>query len=121
MSNPETKIQTRVMLTLSEKGCIIWRNETSGAYVGKVIHKSGQQVTLSNARMVRFGLCVGSADLIGIAPSGRFLACEIKTKTGRASADQLNFIERVRQAGGIAGIVRSPEDAIKLLEEAGEL
>jgi hypothetical protein len=108
------------MLTLSEAGCIVWRNETSGAYVGKVIHKAAQQVTLTNARLVRFGLCTGSSDLIGIAPSGRFLAVEIKTAKGRASAEQSNFIERVRQAGGVAGIVRSPEDAIKLLEEAGE-
>lgn len=113
--NPETRIQHRIMLALSEAGCIIWRNETSGAWVGKQIHRAGDQVTLTNARMIRFGLAVGSSDLIGIAPDGRFLAVEVKTKTGRASKEQLKFIDAVNNAGGIAGIARSPEEALQLI------
>lgn len=113
--NPETRIQRRIMLALSEAGCIIWRNETSGAWVGKQIHRAGDQVTLTNARMIRFGLAVGSSDLIGIAPDGRFLAVEVKTKTGRASKEQLKFIDAVNNAGGIAGIARSPEEALQLI------
>jgi hypothetical protein len=98
----ESDIQRLIMLALSEAGCLIFRNNVG---------------TLKNAAgiPIRFGLCVGSSDLIGIAPCGRFLAVEIKTCKGRATPDQLRFIEAVRAKGGIAGIARSPEDALALL------
>ncbi len=95
----------------------MWRNETAKAWVGKMIHKERDTVTLSGARMVSMGLCVGSADLIGIAPNGRFIAIEVKTATGRASSEQLRFIEAVKKSGGIAGICRSPKEALALLFE----
>lgn len=98
----ESDIQRLIMLALSEAGCLIFRNNVG---------------TLKNAAgiPIRFGLCVGSSDLIGIAPDGRFLAVEIKTCKGRATPEQLRFIGAVRARGGIAGIARSPEDAIALL------
>ena len=114
--NQETLIQRAIMLALSEADCIVWRNNTAGAYVGKVLHKAGDQVTLGNSHLVQFGLCKGSSDIIGIhCPTGRFLAVEVKTKTGRASPEQIQFIEAVRSSGGIAGIARSPADALELL------
>ena len=83
--------------------------------MGKQIHREGDQVTLTNARMMTFGLCVGSSDIIGITPSGKFLAIEVKTPKGRATKEQLRFIEAVKSAGGIGGIARSVEDALKLI------
>lgn len=115
--NQETKIQNAIHLTLSEAGCLIWRNETGNFWAGKVIHKERDTVTLSGARMVQAGLCKGSADLIGITPGGRFIAVEIKTPQGRATAEQLRFIDAVRASGGIAGICRSPKEALTLLFE----
>lgn len=111
----ETAIQNRIMLALSEAGCVVWRNAVSQTWVGKVIHKDREQVTLTDALPFSAGLCVGSSDIIGISPSGKFLAVEVKTKTGRASKEQLNFIEQVRRSGGIAGIARSPEEALELI------
>ena len=113
--NPETKLQNRILLALSDEGCTVWRNETAGVWLGKVIHKASDQVTLTNARMFTAGLCVGSSDIIGIAPGGRFLAIEVKTETGRPTQGQRRFIEAVRRAGGIAGIARSVEDALELI------
>jgi len=113
--NPETKIQNLILMSLSKAGCLLFRNESAGAWVGKVLHKDANQVTLTDARMIRFGLAVGSADIIGIAPCGRFLAIEIKTSTGRPTKEQLRFIEAVNNAGGISGIARSVEDALKLI------
>ena len=113
--NPETKIQNLILMALSKAGCLVFRNESAGAWVGKVLHKDANQVTLTDARMIRFGLAVGSADIIGIAPCGRFLAIEIKTSKGRPTKEQLRFIEAVNNAGGIAGIARSVEDALKLI------
>ena len=100
----ESDIQRLIMLALSEAGCLIWRNNTG---------------LLKNAAgiPIKFGLCVGSSDLIGIAPGGRFLAVEIKTCKGRATPEQLRFIEAVRARGGIAGIARSPAEALALLAQ----
>lgn len=117
--NPETKIMNAVMLALSEAGCTIWRSETAGAWVGRPVHREGQLVTLANARMIQAGLCKGGADLIGMAPCGRFLAVEIKTPTGRTTQEQDRFIAAVRAAGGIAGVARSPADALELLTQSG--
>lgn len=75
---------------------------------------------------LRYGLCNGSSDFIGyqsvtVTPGmvGKkiavFLALESKTEDGVLSADQLAFIESVRDAGGKAGVVRSALDAEELL------
>lgn len=98
----EADIMRACMLALSEAGCLIWRQNVG---------------TLKNAAgiPIRFGLCVGSSDLIGIAPCGRFLAVEVKTAKGKPTPEQERFIAAVRAKGGIAGIARSPEDALDLL------
>lgn len=115
--NPETKIQRRIMLALSKAGHTVWRNETGGFWTGQVIHKDGKTVTLANASMLPVGLCTGSSDLVGIqAKTGRFFAIEVKTKTGKASQEQKTFIAAVIKAGGLAGIARSPEEALNLLK-----
>ena len=67
-------------------------------------------------RKVRYGLGVGSADLIGILkPDGRFIAFEVKTETGRLSSDQKLWIAAVRNAGALAFVVRSVEEALACL------
>lgn len=114
--NPETRIQRHIMLALSNADCIVWRNETGQFWAGKTLHKAQDQVTLGGARMVPCGLCKGSSDLVGIhKPSGRFIAVEVKTPQGRPTKEQLAFIHAVNNAGGIAGIARSPEEALALL------
>jgi len=98
----EADIMRLCMLALSEAGCLIWRNNT-----GVLPDKNGVPI--------RFGLCVGSSDLIGVAPDGRFLAVEVKTEKGKPTPEQERFISAVRAKGGIAGIARSPEEALDLL------
>ena len=109
----ESNMQKLIMLAVSEKGSIVWRNNT-----GVLKNEAGIPI--------RFGLCKGSSDLIGITPVtitpdmvgntvGVFTAIEVKTKTGRASAEQMQFIDAVNAAGGIAGLARSPADALELL------
>lgn len=122
--NPETRLQHEIMLALSEAGCTVFRNNTGQAWLGKPIHQAGDQVTLQGAHKIPFGLCVGSADLIGIAPDGRFLAVEVKVpesgsrRAGRVSPEQRDFLAAVNAAGGIGGIARSVEDALALISGA---
>ena len=44
-----------------------------------------------------------------------FAAIEVKTARGRATEHQKAFIEHIRNAGGIAGIARSVDDAQNIL------
>jgi hypothetical protein len=73
------------------------------------------------SRYIEYGLCRGSSDLIGfteiiITPEmvGKkiaiFTALEIKNSTGRPSKEQVQFIKKVNEAGGISGVIRNIED-----------
>lgn len=97
----EANIQNSILVALSEAGCLVWRQNT-GAYKDKT------------GRVIRYGLCVGSSDIIGITTSGQFMAVEVKTKTGRIRPEQQRFIDAVNRAGGRAGVARSVEDALKI-------
>jgi hypothetical protein len=115
MTRPESVIQAELHRAAHPLGARLFRNSVGQGWTGKLVSNIGGRVILANARPVRFGLCDGSADLIGWAGDGRFLAVEAKSATGRPSAAQLNFIARVQQAGGIAGICRSVDDLETLL------
>lgn len=58
---------------------------------------------------------LGTPDIL-LCYNGLFIALEVKTKTGRATENQLKVIEDVRKCGGIAEIVRSIDDVKKILE-----
>lgn len=70
-------------------------------------------------RFVRFGF-KGCADLIGQLRDGRFLAVETKRPSNRngATDDQLAFIARVRNAGGVAFVAWSADEARRQVDGA---
>ena len=122
----ESNIQRAAQLALSAIGVIMWRNNVGKMWAGKLVSFKNGRVILDNARPVTAGLCNGSSDLIGlksvtITPDmvGRkiavFVALEAKTPTGRTQTDQYNFMRVVNESGGIAGIFRSPDDAVNLV------
>ena len=113
----ESNLMKSIMVALSENGCTVWRNNTGQAYQGRVIHRSGSQVTLADSRTIVFGLCVGSADIIGIRHSdGKFLAVEVKAPTGKTTKEQERFIFNVQRVGGIAGVARSVDEALRIVQ-----
>ena len=76
--------------------------------------------------MIACGLATGSSDLIGLTPVlitdgmvgqtiGVFTAIEVKTSNGRASKEQLTFIDAITKNGGYAGIARNEKDAIDII------
>jgi hypothetical protein len=108
---------------------VLFRNNTGKAWAGKLVDsfksRGAQTITLENARPLNAGLVVGGSDLIGwttveVTPEmvGRkiavFTAIEDKGSKTSTSDGQVNFISRVLDAGGIAGIARSADDAINL-------
>jgi hypothetical protein len=109
----EAKVQNTIRLALGRGLVRLWRNNT-----GALKDQQG--------RMVTFGLCKGSSDLIGwrsvtITPDmvgqqlAVFVAIEVKDK-GRATPEQLQFIDVVRKAGGLAGVARSTAEAQAILD-----
>lgn len=116
MSNQETTLQQQIRLALGMLPDVrLWRNN------------SGKLPDPRTGRWVQFGVASpGGSDLIGyrsvvITPDmvgqkvAVFTAIEIKTPTGRATPAQQHFIDHIRQAGGIAAIVRSVADARRLV------
>jgi hypothetical protein len=112
----EQAIQQQIRLELGKGSVRLWRNNT-----GCLQDRQG--------RMVRFGLAPGSSDLIGlrqvtIGPEhvGKtlavFCAVEVKAERGRASPEQLKFLQVVQTLGGLGGIARSVTDAQQILHPA---
>ena len=95
----EADIMRQIMVALSADGHFVAR-----ANVGLFFTADG--------RPVKTGLPKGFSDLFGHRASDvRAFYLEIKTTTGRASKEQLAFIEAMKKRGALAAIVRSVEDA----------
>jgi hypothetical protein len=88
---------------LKLRGAFVWRNNT-GALKDK------------KDRPVFFGK-VGSSDIIGLLPGGRFIAVECKAPGGRLSNHQIEFLTQIENMGGLAIIARSVEDVEKILRK----
>lgn len=118
---------SRVMLAVGGLRWVrIFRNNTGMAWVGKATKLGGGKVLIEDARPLHAGLIKGGADLIGwtvreIRPEhvgqrwAVFTAIEVKDGSGRANSDQQRFLQTVEDAGGIAGIARSEQDALGLV------
>ena len=101
----ERNLMVQIQMALSKEGCRLFRNN-----IGVLRDRKGQYV--------RYGLCnPGGSDLIGWAPDARFMAVEVKTKTGRITPEQESFITAVRNVGGIAFVARSVEESVKWFRE----
>jgi hypothetical protein len=71
-----------------------------------------------SVRYIRANTQRGMSDIMGIMSDGRTLAVEVKSRTGRMRPGQEEFLQTIRSAGGVAGVCRSVDDAVRLLEGA---
>jgi len=112
----ESPLQQAVRARAAVLGFYLWRNNT-----GVLEDERGVPVRFGLANdSARVNAALKSSDLIGIAPDGRFVAIEVKSPDWRGVRNdreraQETFINLVRRQGGIAGFVRSMEDAECLL------
>ena len=58
----------------------------------------------------------GLPDFVGVL-RGRFFGLEVKGPRGRARPFQLHTLKKIRDAGGVAGVVRSAQDVETLFKE----
>jgi hypothetical protein len=118
--------------------CVLFRVNTGVGWVtggGQVQRRPDGSVVVPYGRPVSIGLTMldgkplnGTSDLLGftavkITPAmvGRtlpvFTGFEVKEGTDQLRPDQNHFIAMVLRAGGIAGMTRSPEDALAIYEK----
>lgn len=131
----EQSILKRILFACSTGASRLFRQNTGMGWIGKskkyharrTVELHPGDVVIRKARPFHAGF-VGMSDLIGwhsitVTPEmvgqrlAIYTAVEVKSKTGRPTKDQLRFIDMVRSAGGIAGIARSADEAMRMLSE----
>jgi hypothetical protein len=122
--------QQRILLSCGSGSVRLWRNNVGTGWAGQATKVTPGNiravaaalrpgdVVVRQGRPLHAGLCVGSSDLIGyrqVDGVAQFVALEVKSATGRPTAEQAQFIDHINGAGGVAGIVRSVADAQTML------
>lgn len=97
------------MLRRHPKVALCWR-QNSGTFAER--NRDG------TTRYIRANTQRGMSDIMGALMDGRTLAIEVKSRTGRMRPGQEEFLQTIRAAGGVAGVCRSVEDAVRLLGDA---
>lgn len=116
----EKNILNKILLS-APANVRLFRNNVGVAHMGKVVSKyrdgGSEFIIIQNPRIVKYGLCVGSSDLIGwktvtITPDmigekrAIFVAIEAKTEGGGLSEEQLNFLDQAAIAGARVMTIR---------------
>lgn len=111
----ETSTMHGIMLAIGNGAVRVWRNN-----LGMLWDKNG--------RAVRFGVAnPGGSDLLGYKTVritadmvgqdiAQFIAIEVKEPRGVVTAAQANFIAAVNEAGGRAGVCRTVDEALRLID-----
>ena len=96
----ETDIQSNIRKELSKHGICLRLN------VGNFATHDGRHITS--------GLPNGTSDLLFIG-NGYIAWIEVKTPTGKPTPEQRKFIDIMRDMGHRAGIARSVEEALEII------
>ena len=98
----ETKIQDRVRLELSKKGCKVFRCNAGNFYT-----KYGQEIKIGTP---------GHSDLYGFRPDGQIFYIETKLHPRKPTKEQRQFILTMIAKGAAAGVAYSVDEALKIVE-----
>lgn len=103
----ESDLMRKIMVELSRRGHGVHR-----AQVGLFYTADGRPVQIGDKY---------HSDLYGDRyPDGKAFYLEVKTDHGRTTEGQERFLEVKRARGCIAGVVRSADEAINLIETTSE-
>jgi len=122
MQNSEAKIQALILSKIGSRSDVrLFRNSVGNGFSGVLLKYENGVATIANARRQNFGLCPGSADLIGlqkiiITPDmvgqsiAKFVSIEVKSERGKLLEAQANWKRMVENMGGYAVVARDLED-----------
>jgi len=105
---PEIAVQNLVCGYLRRLGIFFWKNDSVGIFDPRT-----QRYRRNNSPFKIKGV----ADILGILPSGRFLAIELKSERGRCTPEQTAFLSQIKASGGVAFVARSIKDVEEGLHE----
>lgn len=101
----EQQIQNEARIALSKDGHTQFRINT-----GTVITRDGRPFSSGTPK--------GFFDLVGYRKQDKqIFFIDMKTKTGRIRDDQIKFSIKLKKDNVIHGIARSPEDALKIVND----
>ena len=103
MKETESQIVSAICDYLALRKLLFWRNNNTP------IFDPTRQVFRAMPKHTMKGL----PDII-VIKDGKFIGLEVKTDTGRLSADQVEFGRRAKDAGARYEVVRSIEDVQRL-------
>jgi hypothetical protein len=124
----ESPIQKNILQIIGQRADVrLFRNNVGVGVCGKIVRRVAEMFVIAGGRVVRFGLKVGSGDLIGWQTVtittemvgqkfARFLSVETKSSTGTAKEDQENWRDRVIECGGLACVARCAADVERVLK-----
>lgn len=110
----EHELQNVIRVELSKYGAVFRTNAGAFWQGRRVYSKDLKEWVLAGLHRVE-GLPEGFSDLIFIDRNG-IAFIEIKTATGRISKAQNQFLSRMREYGCRAGVARSVEDAVNIIQ-----
>jgi len=125
----ESPIQKTILAEIGSRPDVrLFRNNVGLGVCGKIVRRLGDEFLIRHGRVVKFGLHVGSGDLIGwqtrtITPEmvGKkiavFLSIETKSDTGEARSEQVTWRDGVISCGGISGVCRCVDDVLGVLDQ----
>lgn len=103
----EKEIQNQILEYLYNRGIFCWRQNTIGVFD----ERRGCYIKNRSRFAIK-----GVSDILGVLPKGRILAIEVKSRKGKVSPEQEEFLKKVLQQGGVAILARSLEDVIAELD-----
>jgi hypothetical protein len=83
------------------------------------IPNEGRRSAVAGRRLKQEGLLPGAPDLVCVGDAGRVAFLEVKAQKGRLSDTQTDCHDMLRRKGHAVAVVRSIDDALKALREAG--
>ena len=123
----EHGIQNDIRNELAGKA-LIFRANVGQAWTGNKVDKlPGNKVVIHGARPFNTGLPPGFSDLFGMVSVtitaemvgqkvAVFVAMEVKDEKKKPSDKQKAFMKAVNDNGGRSGVVRSADDAVRVLD-----
>ena len=108
IANKETDVMSACLQYLGLRGVFCWRSNNTPVYDS------------TRKRYRAFRGLKGVSDILGVLPTGLFLAVEVKKPGGRKSEEQEWFIDEVRKLGGVAMCVDSVAELASALESVLE-
>ena len=115
----EQTIQNEIRLhASSNRLAVLFRANVGEGWTGNledITRNPDGSITIRNPRRLKTGLPKGFSDLFGVTSGGRAVFIEVKSRTGRVSAEQEHFLEQMASMGALAGVARSVEEAERII------